>query len=169
MNIESAIKLNNNQPQVSILLNALAINHSHEQVGTLLVLAVADSIHSTATDHMRFNIDVQPSSELDTERYGVSDTLDIDLAKFDDLEALQKHIKINVQTRLIASAIACDTVGEEVIEAFTEWNESQSSEPFDLEAPDSFHIIDIANNVANQISKVIEKYFLLSVKDRAAA
>ena len=169
MNIESAIKLKNNQPQVSILLDALAINHSHEQVGTLLVFAVADSIHCTATNHIRFNIDVQPSSELDTERYDVGNTLDIDLAKFDDLEALQKHIKINVQTSLIASAITCDTVGDEVIEAFTEWNESQSPEPFDLEAPDSFHIIDIANNVANQISKVIEKYFLLSVKDRAAA
>ncbi|QIC72097.1 MULTISPECIES: hypothetical protein [Acinetobacter] len=168
MKIESAIKLHTNQSAVSILLDSLPINHSHEQVGTLLVLAVADSIHSTSTDHLRFIINVEANSELDEERFTVDSTLDVDLAKFDDLDALKKHIKINLQADLISTAISLEVVSDEVIEAFDDWNQSQASEPFDFEAPDGFNIIDYAVDVADQISKVIEKYFLLSMKERAA-
>lgn len=169
MNIESAIKLNTNLSEVSFFLDSLPISHSHEDVGSLVVLAVADSIHSTSTNRMRFNIAVQANSELDTERFDVSSTLDVDLGKFDDLGALKKHIKINVQTHLISTAISQEVVSQEVMDAFHDWNQNQVDEPFDFEAPDSFNIIDYADDVSAQISKVIEKYFLLSMKERAAA
>lgn len=169
MNIEAAIQLHHNKSEVSILLDSMPICHSHEQVGSLLVLAITNSLHSTSTNHLRFIINLEANSELDTERFTVDSTLNLDLGKFDDLDALNKHIKINLQSDLISTAISNEVVSAEVIKAFNQWNNSQASEPFDFEAPDSFNILDYAVEVADQISKVIEKYFLLSMQERSAA
>lgn len=165
MKIESAINLNKNNSTICYLLETLNISHHNEQVGKLLVLAVAENLSQATTTQMRFYYDAEVNSELDMERFRVESHLNINLSKFDDLEAIKKHVMIKVQSKLIGEAVSCERSNEEVIKAFSAWKTSPS-EPFELEAPDSFNVIDVSVDVANLISSTIEKYFNLVAQDQ---
>lgn len=161
MNLQTAINLTN-QSGVSILLENIELRHQSEGVGTLLVLAIADSLKDATSSKMRFDYTVEANSEIDMERFTLNGSLGVDLGLFEAYDALQSHISNQVVNDLIGQAIAYERASTDVENAFLDWKNSNMAQPFNFEAPDSFNIIDLAADTAKTICQKIEKYWALN-------
>lgn len=159
MNITAASQLTAPKGKILILLEMAEISHESEDAGNLLILAMADSPQDSSTNILRIVFNVDPSSELDGERYKLNGLFDLDLAAFTDLEAMNDFITVTTQNRLIGSAISIDQVGEDIKAAFYEWDSSKGQ--FEHEVPDNFHVLDLAKETAKLIVGRVRKYFEL--------
>lgn len=144
-----------------VLLVTLPIIHGFEGVGHASIFAAVPNLQTEEVRELVIEVEVEPSSECDDERYGISHKFNLDLKAHQSIESLQQAVLIELQHGLIASAYSCGSISDDLISLHGAWDKLL---PLEYEAPIGFHVFDIANDSANTVSQHLNTFHAIAHK-----
>lgn len=146
-------------PLAHVLLVTLPVNHSSEIVGHASIYAVVPNLQTEEVRDLVIEVNVEPSSELDDERYQISHKFNLDLKAHQTTESMHQAVLIELQDGLINCAESCGSISDDLIALHDIWD---NLSPLEYETPISFHVFDIASDSAHTLSQHLSSFHAIA-------